>query len=113
MEKALKSTISEKEQEELAIAHEFSLVPIKTLLKSLSCDKPLISLRLPGCKILPIEVKILVSLLKLKTLISLDLSNNPIKLSGLFHLINPKFSTLTNLQELNLHNCGICDYQLE
>ncbi len=94
---SMESTISDLEQKELSLSFEFSLIPMKTLEKSLSADKPLISLRLPGCKILPIECKILASLQKLKTLTLLDLSNNPIKLPGLFYLINPKISTLTNL----------------
>ncbi|CDW71067.1 leucine-rich repeat-containing protein typical subtype [Stylonychia lemnae] len=88
------------------------IFPFATLFQVLQPRQILVELRLSGCKILPSECQDIASNPVFRQLRSLDLSCNPIKLTGLLYLLNAEYSCLSNLRRLVLFSCKIKNSQL-
>ena len=89
------------------------MIPHKTLMKVLLNACNLQELRLCDCRIISQECKLIAQNEKLRHLKVLDLSCNPIRLSGFFALLNDSNSILRNLERLELYLCSINHDQIQ
>ena len=89
------------------------MIPHKALMKVLLNACNLQELRLCDCRIISQECKLISQNEKLRHLKVLDLSCNPIRLSGFLALLNDSTSILRNLERLELYLCSINHDQIK
>jgi hypothetical protein len=88
--------------------------PVKRIEKALEASlNYMVELRLSSCNIISSECLSIAQNPHFRYLQSLDLSCNPIKLSGLLHLIDSKTSNLSNLKRIDMYYCGISGSSLD
>jgi hypothetical protein len=86
-------------------------IPHKILTKVIT--RELLELRLCDCKLIAPECRDLASNSNLKHLRVLDLSCNPIRVSGFLSLLDKNVSHLENLERLDVYMCSINQEQLK